>query len=107
MTGETSTGLEAERALRKVLAEEGVDADISLVAVDTHEEAQRLRSPGSPTIRVEGRDLFPGGAPDPIVWALGRRVYSTMQGPKGAPTIEMLRVALGLDGEGRGKRRRS
>ncbi len=100
------TYLEAERALRKILAEAGVDADVSLVAVNTDEEARRLRFPGSPTIRIEGRDLFPGGAPDRSAWALGCRVYPTPQGPKGAPTLEMLRSALGLAGEGRKKRQR-
>ncbi len=100
------TYLEAERALREVLAEEGMAADVSLVAVNTDEEARRLRFPGSPTIRVEGRDLFPGGAPDRSVWALGCRMYPTPRGPKGAPTPEMLRVALGLTDEGREKRQR-
>jgi len=100
------TYLEAERALREVLAEEGMAADVSLVAVNTDEEARRLRFPGSPTIRVEGRDLFPGGAPDRSVWALGCRIYPTPRGPKGAPTPEMLRVALGLTDEGREKRQR-
>jgi hypothetical protein len=42
-----------------VLAEEGLEADIELVAVNSDEEARRLRFPGSPTIRVDGRDLFP------------------------------------------------
>ncbi len=92
--------------MREVLAEEGVAADISLVAVNTDEEARRLRFPGSPTIRVEGRDLFPGGASDRSVWALGCRLYPTPRGPRGAPTPEMLRVALGLAGEGRKKRQR-
>ena len=36
--------------LRQVLAEEGLEADIELVAVNSDEEAQGLRFPGSPTI---------------------------------------------------------
>jgi hypothetical protein len=53
------TYLETERTLRGVLAEEVIEAGVELVAVNTDEEAQRLRFPGSPTIRVDGRDLFP------------------------------------------------
>jgi hypothetical protein len=49
----------AEQALREALAEEGMDAEVYLVAVNTDEEARRLRFPGSPTIRVGGKDLFP------------------------------------------------
>ena len=44
----------AEWALREVLAEQGIEAEVDLVAVNSDEEAQRLRFPGSPTIRVNG-----------------------------------------------------
>ena len=82
----------AENALREVLAEEGIEANVTLVAVNTDEEARRLRFPGSPTIRVDGRDLFP--APERDEWRLGCRVYATAEGLKGSPTTEMLREAL-------------
>jgi hypothetical protein len=53
------TYLQAEETLRGVLAEEGIEARAELVALNTEEEAQELRFPGSPTIRVDGEDLFP------------------------------------------------
>ncbi len=80
----------AEETLRGVLARE--EAEVELVAVNTDEEAQRLRFPGSPTIRVDGEDLFP--VPDQAEYALGCRVYATPEGLKGSPTAEMLRAAL-------------
>ena len=40
-----------------------------LVVVNTDEEARRLRFPGSPTLRVDGRDLFPAGERED--WQLG------------------------------------
>ncbi len=49
----------AEKTLRAVLAWAGAEAVVKLVAVNTDEEAQRLRFPGSPTIRVDGEDLVP------------------------------------------------
>ena len=41
------TYLAAEVTVRKVLAEEGVEAEVGLVAVDSDDEARRLRFPGS------------------------------------------------------------
>ena len=82
----------AEKTLKAVLADVGIEANVKLVAVNTDEEARRLRFPGSPTIRVDGRDLFP--APEREDWRLGCRVYATSEGLKGSPTTEMLREAL-------------
>ena len=86
------TYLEAEDALGGVLSGEGIEAELELVAVNTDEEAQRLRFPGSPTIRVDGRDPFP--VPDRAEYALGCRMYVTPEGLRGSPTAEMLRGAL-------------
>jgi hypothetical protein len=49
----------AEKTMREVLAEEGVEAEVELVAVNSDEEARWLRFPGSPTIRVEDATCFP------------------------------------------------
>ena len=82
----------AENTLREVLAEGDIDTEVELVAVNTDEEARRLRFPGSPTIRVGGEDLFPVSERED--WRLGCRVYATPEGLKGSPTAEMLREAL-------------
>jgi hypothetical protein len=88
-----------EKTLRKVIYEEGIDAEIQLVAVNTDEEAQRVRFPGSPTIRVDSEDLFP--VPERVGYALGCRMYTTPEGLRGSPTAEMLREALAkMDGGG-------
>lgn len=50
---------QALERLRKVLAEEDIEADISVVEVDTEEQARDLEFAGSPTILVEGRDISP------------------------------------------------
>src|SRR5829696_1710672 len=82
----------AEKNFTEVLADEGVEAEVELVAVNTDEEARRLRFPGSPTVRVAERDLFP--VIEREDWRLGCRVYATPEGLKGSPTAEMLREAL-------------
>ena len=92
-----STYRTEEETLRGVLARE--DAEVELVAVNTDEEAQRLRFPGSPTIRVDGEDLFP--MPDRAEYALGCRMYATPEGLKGSPTAEMLKDALTTEGVAR------
>jgi hypothetical protein len=86
------TYLQAEETLRGVLTEESIEARVELVAVNTDEEAQELRFPGSPTIRVDGEDLFP--VPDRSQYALGCRMYASPEGLKGAPTAAMLLEAL-------------
>jgi hypothetical protein len=86
------TYLRAEETLRGVLAEQGIEAEVELVAVNTDEEAQRLRFPGSPTIRVDDRDLFP--VADRVGYALGCRMYATLEGLRGSPTAEMVWAAL-------------
>ncbi len=82
----------AVKTLRRVLADEGVQAEVELVAVNTDKDARSLKFPGSPTIRVDGRDLFP--APEREDWRLGCRVYATPEELKGSPTAEMVRNAL-------------
>src|SRR5215211_3451112 len=75
----------AEKTLRGVLAQEDVEAEVELVAVNSDEEVQRLRFPGSPTIRVDSEDLFP--VPERAGYALGCRMYATPEGLRGSPTI--------------------
>ena len=82
----------ATKTLRAVLAEEDLESDIELVAVNSDAEARRLKFPGSPTIRIDGRDLFP--SPEREDWRLGCRVYPTAEGLRGSPTSEMFRDAL-------------
>jgi hypothetical protein len=83
---------EAQVTLEEVLSLGDVGAEVRLVAVNTDEEAQRLKFPGSPTLRVEGEDLFP--VPDRVGYALGCRMYATQEGLRGSPTAKMVRAAL-------------
>ena len=64
--------------------------------VETVDEAERLGFHGSPSILVDGVDVFaePGAGV-----GLSCRVYRTPDGLAGAPTMEQLRAALGGDEE--------
>jgi glutaredoxin len=86
------TSKEMKQTLEEILSEEDVDAQIQLLPVNTAEEAQRVQLPGSPTIRLNGRDPFPVGKRQD--WWLGCRMYPTAEGLKGTLTKAMLREAL-------------
>lgn len=59
--------------------------------VSTPEQAEAMGFRGSPTILVDGRDVF-ARSNEPI--GLSCRIYQTPDGPAGAPTITQLRAAL-------------
>lgn len=85
---------EARRRLREVMAEERIDLPIEEIEVLTDEDAERLRFPGSPTIRVNGMDLDPDGAAQ-VGTALTCRVYRLEDGRLSpVPSKEMIRRAL-------------
>ena len=45
--------------LREALREEGIDEQVHLRHIASDEEAEREHFPGSPTIRIDGQDVFP------------------------------------------------
>ena len=73
--------------LETIVEECGISSKISLIRVETQEEAVLYRFVGSPTIRVNKKDLFPTGQGQ---FVLGCRIYQTSEGLKGWPTKEML-----------------
>jgi glycine/D-amino acid oxidase-like deaminating enzyme len=84
---------EAEALLREVLRGRGVDAEIERRHIATQQEAQAARFPGSPTIRVDGRDVDPAGAEARP--ALTCRIYHLPDGRVSpVPSREQLEEAL-------------
>jgi hypothetical protein len=72
-----------------------VDRDesrVKLIRIRSLEHAEEEDFIGSPTIRVDGRDIFP--SPDQVT-GLACRIYFTPDGLSGTPTVEMIRKALG------------
>lgn len=84
---------EALRRLRQVLQEEGIEDPVEIIRVDTDEDAERLRFPGSPTIRFDGVDIQPEGA-QRMGSALTCRTYWVNGRVSPLPTAEMIREAL-------------
>lgn len=85
--------LVAEERLRQILLACAIAADLELLPVETVEEARRLRFPGSPTIRIDGVDLFP--IEEQADATLSCRIYRTPEGLAGSPTHAMIAEALG------------
>jgi hypothetical protein len=81
---------EARGLLEDVLAGR---AEIEMREVHTDEEAEALAFPGSPTIRIDGRDVDPRGAARPP--SLTCRIYYLPDGRVSpVPTREQLEEAL-------------
>ena len=83
----------ARELVERVVANVGSDAAVAYVDVPDPEAAARLRFLGSPTIRVDGRDIEPGGD-ERTEYALACRIYRTERGPAGTPDESWLREAL-------------
>jgi hypothetical protein len=64
---------------------------VERVEVTTPERAEEVQFRGSPSIHIDGVDLF-ADAEDPV--GLSCRIYQTPDGPAGSPTIEQIRAAI-------------
>lgn len=84
---------EALDLLGTVLAEHGIADEVEVHEVTTQAEAEALRFPGSPTIRIDGRDIDPAGADARP--SLTCRIYHMPDGRVSpVPTREQLEEAL-------------
>jgi hypothetical protein len=92
---------EAEALLRDVLAADGIDAEIESIEVHSQQEAEALGFVGSPTIRIDGRDVDEDGASRSRP-SLTCRVYITEEGAVSpVPPRAQLERALSLAGAAR------
>ena len=83
----------ARQLVERIVADSHVDAEIAYVDVPDPEAAERMRFLGSPTIRVDGRDIEPG-AGERTEYVLACRIYRTEHGTVGTLDERWLRTAL-------------
>lgn len=84
---------DALERLRALIEREGVDASITVMEVKTEEQAKELKFIGSPTIRIEGRDIDP--PPADAHYGLTCRAYTLSDGRiSPLPSEDMIRNAL-------------
>jgi len=79
--------------VERVRGELGIDAELRTSLIGDQAAAERARFPGSPTIRVDGRDVEPG-SPSPTVFSLACRLYRHEHGLAGQPAERWVRDAL-------------
>ena len=79
--------------VEKVVAETGVPVEIKVVDMTSEAQARKRRFLGSPTVRVEGRDVDQrrNGHTE---FTLADRLYRTDRGLAGWPDAEWVREAL-------------
>lgn len=75
--------------VRELMSRAGVGETIELRRVEDDAAAQRERFLGSPTVRVNGRDVEPG-AHARTDFGLKCRLYRTAEGLRGSPLDEWL-----------------
>lgn len=78
-----------EDRLRTALPDTPYELELALVADDA--EAARLGFIGSPTVLVDGIELFSDPHAEPTYAC---RLYLTEDGPQGAPSVAQLRAAI-------------
>ena len=83
----------ARELVEKVSGELGIEPELRLIKVASKEEAKRLRFLGSPTVRIDGRDVDPH-ADERCDFGLSCRVYRTEGGFAGQPPDRWVRDAL-------------
>jgi hypothetical protein len=87
---------EALRRLRQAMAEEGILAPVTMLKVETWAQAEALQFIGSPTIRVNGKDIQP--PPPGASFALTWRTYDLEDGRVSPlPSLALLRRALSAE----------
>jgi hypothetical protein len=79
--------------VQRVLAELGIDAEVRSILVLDQAAADQARFAGSPTVRVDGRDVEPGSEP-PAEIVVGCRLYRLEHSFAGQPTDAWVRAAL-------------
>lgn len=83
---------EALRSLEGVMVELGIKPEVVKINITNNQIAEKYRFIGSPTIRINGKDLVEEKGIS--AYKRGCRIYMTEEGIKGVPDKEMIRKAL-------------
>ena len=81
----------ARPLLEQVLAEEGMIDSVCFIRINDRDDAVAHRFQGSPTIRINGRDIVEQADTD---YDLRCRIYWVDGRPQDYPSREMIRAAL-------------
>jgi hypothetical protein len=79
--------------IERVRAELGLDAELRTTLIVDQAAAEQARFPGSPTVRVDGRDVEPGAEPA-TEYTVACRLYRLEHRFAGQPEERWVREAL-------------
>jgi hypothetical protein len=79
--------------VERVRAELGIDAQLRTTLIVDQAAADQARFPGSPTVRIDGRDVEPGSEPT-TEYTVGCRLYRLEHRFAGQPEERWIREAL-------------
>ena len=79
--------------VRDVLKDEGITAEFTETAISDYAEAKEHGFPGSPTVRVNGRDIE-NLSPDDLTVGFACRTYLVDGKPQGVPPRAWLESAI-------------
>src|SRR6266852_713380 len=82
------------RDLRRLIAQERVNAEVIITLVHTEAEAVTLRFPGTPTVQIDGEDVEPANQVELPHYSLDCRVYWYDGQFWARPPEQMLRQAF-------------
>ena len=77
--------------LQTALKEERLDIPINLIEVKSDQDAAAVKFLGSPSFQIDGKDFW---SDDLQIYSMNCRVYGTLEGLKGWPTVDMFRQKL-------------
>ena len=80
--------------LQKILEEEGIDAPVETINVISDEMAKKVRFPGSPSIRIKGKDIDTEAGDLQQDFGIKCRVYIVDGKFSGIPPRELIRNAI-------------
>jgi glutaredoxin len=83
----------ALKSLNMILSEEGVNTRVRKIQIRSEEEAVKRKFTGSPTIRIDGKDIDPSYR-DTGAYVLACRNYPGGPDEGGLPPEEMIRRAV-------------
>jgi len=79
--------------INEVITEEDIDAEISLILIETAEDARQLHFTGSPTVRINGTDIETN-IKDIKDYGLRSRLYNIDGKESGYPSKDMIKDAI-------------
>lgn len=83
----------AEGRVKSIIDEHELEASIEYQRIETYEDAVKHRFAGSPTLLIDGVDLFASGQ---MPVGLACRTYMTKEGLAESPTVAQIEEALGV-----------